>query len=51
MKCPRSKKICVIGYDKMLFDCLKCMSNISDEELLLDKARQIQQLLSKSVSS
>lgn len=46
MKCPRSKKICVIGYDKMLFDCLKCMSDISDEELL-GKAQQIQQFFSK----
>lgn len=46
MKCPRTKKICVVGYDKMLFDCLKCMSDVSDEELL-GKARQIQQLLGR----
>ena len=23
MKCPRTKNICVVNYDQMLFDCLK----------------------------
>lgn len=49
MKCPRTKKICVVGYDKMLFDCLKCMSGISDDELLFEKAKCIQQFFEDSV--
>ena len=49
MKCPRSKKICVVGYDKMLFDCLKCMSGIPDDELLFEKAKQIRKLLQEPV--
>lgn len=48
MKCPRTKKICTVGYDKMLFDCLQCMSGISDGELLFDKAKQIKELINKT---
>jgi len=51
MKCPRTKKICVVGYDKMLFDCLACMSNISDSELLLKKTKQIRDLLQEPVEA
>lgn len=47
MKCPRSKKICLVGYDKMLFDCLKCMSDIKDEDLLVDKVNQVKNILVK----
>ena len=48
MKCPRTKEICVIKFDQMLFDCLKCFSGIQDEEELLLKSKQIQEVLSKS---
>ena len=51
MKCPRTKKICVVGYDKMLFDCLKCMSGIPDDELLFEKAKQIWKLFEDSVKA
>ena len=46
MKCPRTKKICVVGYDQMLFDCLQCFSGISNEEELITKSNQIRDLLS-----
>ena len=45
MKCPRTKKICVVGYDQMLFDCLQCFSGISSEEELIDKTSRIRELL------
>lgn len=45
MKCPRTKKICVVKYDKMLFDCLQCLSGISKEEELINRASQIRDLL------
>ena len=47
MKCPRTKQMCVVGYDEMLFDCLKCFSGISDEELLAEKKEQIRELFVK----
>jgi hypothetical protein len=25
MKCPRTKKICVVPYEQMLVDCLRCL--------------------------
>ena len=49
MKCPRTKKICVVGYNQMLFDCLQCMTGISDNELLFSKADQIQRLIKDNV--
>jgi len=45
MKCPRTKKICVVRYDKMLFDCLQCFSGISNEEELINKSKQVRDLL------
>ena len=51
MKCPRTKKICVVGYDQMLFDCLKCFSGISNEDELLSKSNQIRELLTASPKS
>lgn len=45
MKCPRTKMLCVVSYNKMLFDCLQCMSGISDEEMLLKKAAKIQEII------
>ena len=45
MKCPRTKKICVVGYDQMLFDCLKCLSGISDDNLLFEKTEKIRKIL------
>lgn len=25
LKCPRSKKLCLISYEKMLYDCIRCL--------------------------
>ena len=50
MKCPRTKNICVVGYDQMLFDCLQCMSGISDGEMLLNKTKKIQTILKETAS-
>ena len=44
MKCPRTKKICLVRFDKMLFDCLQCFSGITEEDKLLEKAKQIKKL-------
>ena len=46
MKCPRTKQICVIKYNQMLFDCLKCFSDNSDDDYLMNKTKEIRQLLS-----
>lgn len=51
MKCPRTKKVCIVGYDQMLFDCLKCFSGISNEDELLSKSDQIRELLISSSKS
>lgn len=45
MKCPRTKKICVVGYDQMLFDCLKCFSDNQDEAYLMAKSQEIRAVL------
>ena len=31
IKCPRTKQICVIKYQEMLTDCLKCLNDFSNE--------------------
>jgi len=48
MKCPRTKKICVVRYDKMLFDCLQCFSGITDEEELIKKTNQVRELFTST---
>jgi hypothetical protein len=48
MKCPRTKQICVVRYEQMLFDCLKCFSGISNEDELLSRSRKIRELLAVS---
>jgi len=45
MKCPRTKKICVVRYDKMFFDCLKCFSDTLSEDEILAKTEQIKEIL------
>ncbi len=43
MKCPRTKQICLVRYEEMLSDCLKCLDQMDKNELehiLL--ARQLQ---------
>ena len=42
---PADQEDLSFGYDKMLFDCLQCMSGISDDELLFEKSKQIRKLL------
>ena len=32
MKCPRTKKICLVKYEEMIADCLKCFEGLSEEE-------------------
>ena len=32
MKCPRSKKICLIKYEQMLEDCFKCLVEGAEEK-------------------
>ena len=46
MKCPRTKQICVVGYDQMLFDCLQCLSDTASRDALKVKSDQIRELLS-----
>lgn len=37
MKCPRTKEICVVRYDQMLFDCLQCLSEHEKSALLASR--------------
>ena len=46
MKCPRTKKICIVGYDQMLFDCLQCFAETAGDEQLKTKSDQLRELLS-----
>lgn len=32
MKCPRSKQTCLIKYEVMFTDCLRCLDDIPDSE-------------------
>ncbi len=32
MKCPRTKKICLVKYEEMMADCLKCLDDVSKGE-------------------
>ncbi|MFA5059678.1 MAG: hypothetical protein WC676_03540 [Candidatus Omnitrophota bacterium] len=35
MKCPRTKTICLVKYEEMLKDCVKCLEeNVGREDLL-----------------
>lgn len=45
MKCPRTKQVCLVPYEMMLVDCLKCLADGMNERELLQKADQIRQLL------
>ena len=46
MKCPRTKKICVVRYDQMLFDCLRCFSDNQNDDYLASKKDEIRKILS-----
>jgi phage FluMu protein Com len=37
IKCPRTKQICVIRYEDMLSDCLKCLEEADPTHPLLQK--------------
>lgn len=32
MKCPRTKKICLVKYEEMIADCLQCLDDVSKKE-------------------
>ena len=32
MKCPRTKKICLVKYEEMIADCLQCLDDVSKGE-------------------
>ena len=32
MKCPRTKKICLVKYEEMMADCMKCLDDVSQGE-------------------
>ena len=40
MKCPRTKKVCVIKYEQMLTDCLQCLDDMDECRLLLDELKR-----------
>ena len=40
LKCPRTKQICLIRYEVMLSDCLRCMDKIPDDAGIKDKIRR-----------
>ena len=50
MKCPRTKQLCVVRYDQMLFDCLKCFSDNQSDEYLKAKTEEIRSTLNLSQS-
>ena len=33
MKCPRTKRICLVRYEEMLSDCVKCLEHLEDKDL------------------
>ena len=43
MKCPRTKQICLVRYEEMLSDCIKCLEHLDNGDLkqILD-SRQLQ---------
>lgn len=45
MKCPRTKQICVVKYEQMLFDCLKCLSDHDNGEIERSKIADIKRSL------
>jgi len=47
MKCPRTKRICLVPYEQMLVDCLKCLAEGADDKELLEKAEQIKRMLKR----
>lgn|SRR3989338_1776421 len=41
MKCPRTKKICLVKYEEMLADCFNCFdTNFKEDENLLDAIKK-----------
>lgn len=42
IKCPRTKQVCVIKYQEMLMDCLKCLDEASggDPSSLFDQLKR-----------
>jgi len=46
MKCPRTKQACLIKYEHMMADCLRCLLETSSEEDFLNRTIRIKDLLS-----
>ena len=49
MKCPRTKELCIVGYDQMFFDCLECFSGISRDQLPVEKVKTIRRVFKEVV--
>ena len=37
LKCPRSKQVCLVRYEDMLSDCLKCLGDDAKRKIIMDK--------------
>ena len=44
-KCPRTKQTCLVRYEDMMLDCLRCFSGLKDDEKLILKVHQVRRLL------
>ncbi len=40
IKCPRTKQVCIIKYQEMLTDCLQCLDDMDECQVLLDQLKR-----------
>lgn len=40
LKCPRSKQVCLVRYEEMLSDCMKCLEGDSKSKLQADQKKE-----------